>query len=209
MRCSLYTVEKWCFLFVACLINYGCEHGGYNVEHAYVLLDSLQNMTDAYYSAEDVVSYAYITSDIERGYIKDNIFLDYNGNTITNVELKHKYDWLVYIPEAPCYSCITNVYNHLQESGVAERCAFILASKQDALIQELDIPKSNIVLLNGSLELPIENENVIFLFTLSSRNVVQNIYVPDKRLNNLTDAYLSAVTLKRRNVDTLKPINNN
>lgn len=171
-------------------------------------MDSIKNLNSTYYASEDIFSYAYLNSDTYKSFpYGKNLF---NQKFLKNMDaaILFNYDWVVYIPRAPCVSCITELCGTLESQSAIEKCAFIMhkdLSSEDFIFQSMKgIPTENIFFFEGNLGIPLEDEERLFIFTLSKNFIITDIYVPEKKLQNLTEIYLSVTKSKRKGIHNLK-----
>ena len=177
------------------------------------LNDSLQNMIEAYYSAEDVIAYAYMNSDRDYSISLDNAMYNNEMQIIIDRDILLKYDRFIYVPKSICTSCILNLCNNLKSTNLINRCGFIFPyidpKNYESIIHEAEIPIHNIIYLDGSIGLPIEKEDILFMFSISEGYRVINVYVPNKKLDNLTTTYLNITSLQNKGVENIRNLNNN
>ncbi|WP_289772966.1 hypothetical protein [uncultured Duncaniella sp.] len=174
-----------------------------------ILNDSIQSLVDAYYSMEDIIAYAYINSDLNYSVNSDNIMYDDKIQVIEDRSRLLDYERFIFIPKSVCSSCVINLCDKLKFKNMLDKSAFLLPYGDEydyykSLIKEYDIPSSNIIYIDGDIGLPIEKEYVLFMFTLSQKYQFNNIYVPDKKLDNLTDIYLDVTNLKSNGLNNIK-----
>lgn len=164
------------------------------------LNDSSQNFMEEYYSAEDIMAYAYMNSDLNQSLSLDFIIYDSENNMIMDRDLLLKYKRYVYLPDYACESCILSLCGILKDNNFIKEIGFFISrnnsEKFEQIISKATIPMSNILYYEGSFGLPIENEQKIFMFSLSKDFHFRDIYVPDKHTEKLTDIYLNITDLK-------------
>lgn len=169
-----------------------------------ILYDSLQNMTDAYFSAEDVIAYAYLNSDLELSFNQDDCILyDSRGHIIDKYFLVSKFKWFVYIPKFACIECIINLSNDLLKENAIDSTAFITPYDSEimqSIICDAEITQMNTIYINGNIGIPAEIDEVLFMFTMSNDFKFRNIYVPNNNHRNLTKIYLNIVRLKNNGI---------
>jgi len=116
------------------------------------------------------------------------------------------YDWYVYVPKFVCENCVIDLCRILKENGIIDKVAFIIPYDIDygTIITEAGIPLNNIRFLKGSIGIPAEKENLLFIFTLSSNLMIKSIYVPDRKFNNLTNIYINVIKLRNSGQQTIR-----
>lgn len=150
---------------------------------------------EAYFAAEDIIAYAYMNSDLDTATLSLQRIYSYNRKLIQNKDLNNYYNRYIYIPNSFCQSCIDSICDLLKTNREFEKTAFILQQSYrdnyNAIIDQIGIPHSNLLYIADSLRIPVEDEDVIFMFTLSPTCKINNIYVPNKNLKYVTELYLN------------------
>jgi|UniRef100_UPI004024EBF7 hypothetical protein len=198
------TTCKLCIIAVLPIIS--CCKQSNNIKQREVeLTDSIEKLNEMYLMAEESFAYTYLNTNL-------NVSIDNNKNLVNKEKhniclekIKRHYTYYVYIPNYVCYDCITKIVEDLRNYGCIKQTLFIIPLENDygELTKQIKIPSGNILYLKDKLGLPIEDENVIFMFTLSSDNKIENIYAPNKRLSKLTETYLNITSMKLRGLYNL------
>lgn len=149
----------------------GCSRNRFENTNNDYLEDEEQNNIEAYYLAEDVVAYAYLNSDLNVDLAKceETTFYDNNKHIINKSEFLSVYDWFVYIPRYVCEDCVIDLCRIFQDQGLMKDVAFILPYDDDFtnLVNAVGLSSSNIKYIKGRMGIPAENENLMFVFTIS------------------------------------------
>lgn len=191
----------------------GCSQNRFENTSNDYLDDEERNNIEAYYLAEDVVTYAYLNSDLNVDLAKceETTFYDNNKYIINKSEFLNAYDWFVYIPRYVCEDCIVDLCGIFQNQDLMEDVAFILPYDEDFnnLVKAVGLSSSNIKYIKGKMGIPAENENLMFVFTISPNYKVKNVYVPDRKLKNLTESYINVINLKKAGQQNIRNTNTN
>lgn len=217
IKLKMVAASQICCLFVMMLpfmfLNSGCKGIINNNQQERKVNDSIQTLIDAYYSAEDVLAYAYMNCDLNYSMHVDYLVYDNNMKNLEDKNALDSFKRFVYIPKSACSSCVRQLCKLLDSKDIIDKCLFVFPYKKtqesELIINEACIPPANIMYLKGEIGLPIENENVVFMFTKSQDGKINNIFVPDKNLENLSEIYLDITTIKEKGTHNIKPYNNN
>ena len=105
----------------------------------------------------------------------------------------------VYFTPLACWECIRTVCGALLSDAGAERLRFVVPESLRHAVgrikAEAGVPDSRVVYMSGSLGLPVEDDNKIFLYTVESGDGVvriENVFAPVADAGAV-EAWLSAV----------------
>lgn len=202
-----------CFAaFLLMLTSVSCGKQCDASEQVTILNDSILNLINMQYSTEDIIAYAYMNTDLGISLRNENTFHDYTLQIINDKRILLSFDWIVYVPKYVCESCVDELCKLLKSENLLSNVGFIipyeLYGNYESLIRRTEMPTENLLYIAGSLGLPIEKEDMLFMFSLSDDYGFQNIYVPNKHLPNLTETYLNTTSLKKQNINNINPIIN-
>lgn len=191
----------------------GCSRNRLDSANNNNLCDETHNNVDDNYLAEDVVAYAYLNSDIDIDLYQceEITFYDNNKNIINKTEFLSAYDWFVYIPKYVCEDCVIDFYRIFKDQGLMKEITFIFpyGDNMDNLVNVMGLSSNNIKYIKGKMGIPAENENLMFVFTVSKNYKVKNVYVPDRELKNLTETYINVIKLKKAGQQNIRNTNTN
>jgi len=151
--------------------------------------DSVINLS---YDMEDMIEYIFSN----QGYkLPEGISM--NNVSDRSISLKfNKHRIYAYISPMSCWSCVRIIKNHLISN---KNITFLIPNKFSADIQPfldyVEIPYNQVYVLSKNLELPIEETNKVFLFTIKDSSTISNVFPPSKYSRELTETYLNSISI--------------
>lgn len=184
-------------IYVTSILIYGCGNSDRNPTIDKLYDDSQSTFIESLSETEDLIFDIYLNSDLKVSLYRNEL-IDIKNNSLSINKLSYQQKLYAYVTPFCCANCIMELDSLFRAKNINHSYIGPYNSRDDLILmfKILHIPIEKIIFINEALNIPLENQNRIFTFTLNKSYELCDIFTPKRHLKNLTDAYLDAVQNK-------------